>query len=288
MIIDFQSEYGKLLHDDMPHQYQNREKTAFLLDAIGKQLDDVKAFLCSVMIHRTLSTTSGIQLDYIGSIVAMTRAEAKRMFNRTGDLSDAFYRRALYYKIMLNFSSSTYGDILKYLRLYFSRVGEESDFVPRNDRDILGFHITEEVQHPAAIIVESGDGTSDDNPLPTSQEINAMVETKIPRGGGIGIRYRIWTAEDFNTYFKMLTKNLIDIECAVEPFGSWNENNASHIWLVDENGNILADADGDLYVYEHKHLVHDYYANEASNILTADKSEQERDVIIGDEHLVEI
>ncbi|MCD8397522.1 MAG: DUF2612 domain-containing protein [Lachnospiraceae bacterium] len=115
------AKYAKQLITDLPEQFKGKERIEALLTAIGKQLDDVAAFYDDLNNRRSLSTSTGKQLDMLGSILGLTRAEAGELIADVDTvLDDDTYRYILGYKIMLNFGNSTYYDIVRGIRQFYN------------------------------------------------------------------------------------------------------------------------------------------------------------------------
>lgn len=93
-----------------------------LLEVIGKQFDDLKAFYDSLNTERSLATAIGAQLDGIGSIAVLKRSEAGLLIQDNEDfvIDDETYRYILAYKIMLNSGSATYYDIIRSIKQFYN------------------------------------------------------------------------------------------------------------------------------------------------------------------------
>lgn len=114
-------DYGTKLITDLPDQFKGKPRIEALMMAIGRQLDELKEFYDDLNVNRALSTAEGVQLDMIGSIVGLTRAEAGELIAIEGiSIEDDVYRSLLGYKIMLNTSTATYYDIVHGIRDYYN------------------------------------------------------------------------------------------------------------------------------------------------------------------------
>lgn len=96
---------------DVPEQFKHQMNIKVLLDAFAAQLDDLATFFRDLITARTIASAQGKQLDYIGDIVDLTRAEATAISTRDSIMDDDMYRRYLLYKIALNMSNCTLQDI---------------------------------------------------------------------------------------------------------------------------------------------------------------------------------
>lgn len=135
-------EYSVKLMDDVPEQFKNQYNIRVLLDAMAKQLNDLATFYRDLLTARTIAGAAGKQLDYIGDIVSLTRAEASAIAALTdAAMDDALYRRYLLYKISLNTSTCTLQDIY--------------DAVSAFSNDVAFY--SEDIEHQATIILEMSD-----------------------------------------------------------------------------------------------------------------------------------
>ena len=108
------------LIDDFPQQFKgkkNIEAIATVLDKQVKQLTDV---FHSIMFDTALDTAVGKQLDRIGEIVGLTRAEATKLCGKDAyftALDDEKYRAYLKYKAYKNSNGCTYYDLIAELKM---------------------------------------------------------------------------------------------------------------------------------------------------------------------------
>lgn len=133
--------YEAKLMEDVPEQFKNQDKIRVMFQAFAQQLDDLATFYRDLLTARTIYSAVGKQLDYIGDIVCLTRAEASAISALGGIMDDDLYRRYLLYKISLNTSSCTLQDIY--------------DAVQGFAKDIALYH--EDINHQATIILEMSD-----------------------------------------------------------------------------------------------------------------------------------
>ena len=135
------AEYELKLMQDVPEQFKRQPNIKVLLDAMAAQLDELATFYRDLLTARTIANAEGKQLDYIGDIVCLTRAEASAI-SATGDImDDDMYRRYLLYKITLNTSTCTLQDIYEAIHAF--------------SHDIALYR--EDVAHQATIILEMSD-----------------------------------------------------------------------------------------------------------------------------------
>ena len=126
---------------DVPEQFKRQANIRVLFNALAKQLNSLATFYRDLLTARTIANAVGKQLDYIGDIVSLTRAEASAI-SAMGDLmDDDLYRRYLLYKISLNTSDCTLQDIY--------------DAVQAFAKDVALY--SEDIKHQATIILEMSD-----------------------------------------------------------------------------------------------------------------------------------
>ncbi len=115
------ADYATKLIKDLPDQFKGKERIEALLTAVGRQMDELAQFYDDLNEKRSLSTAEGVQLDRIGSILGLSRAEAGALIaDDDTALDDETYRYILGYKIMLNTSRSTYYDIVRGIRQFYN------------------------------------------------------------------------------------------------------------------------------------------------------------------------
>lgn len=126
---------------DVPEQFKRQPNIKVLLDALAAQLDELATFYRDLLTARTIANAEGKQLDYIGDIVCLTRAEASAISASSGIMDDDLYRRYLLYKISLNTSSCTLQDIYDAVHAFSSDIALYS----------------EDIMHQATIILRMSD-----------------------------------------------------------------------------------------------------------------------------------
>ena len=114
-------DYAAALKSDLVEQFKGKPRIEALMDAVGRQLQDVYHFFAELQVGRCLDHASGELLDGIGDIVGLTRKEAGLLSGSAGAMtviSDADYRIYLIYKILRNTSDCTYRDIVTGLQMF--------------------------------------------------------------------------------------------------------------------------------------------------------------------------
>jgi hypothetical protein len=188
-IEDYSPDFLEALLGDELEQFKGDGKTVnrAMLEALSACLQDVVGALLDLNRLRTLDEAQGAQLDGIGDIVKLTRAQAGMLSNEvTTDfasidgtvlanvttptdllerhatygiipfdvIDDDRYREYLRYKIFLNSNHCTYPDLMKALRMFWS----ESPVTYAEDIDLENG-----VEYHATILLDSGTLTPDQN-----------------------------------------------------------------------------------------------------------------------------
>ena len=128
------SDYAKKLKSDLLEQFKNRPRIDALLEVIGKQFDDIAKFYNQIRTETDVETAVGKQLDGIGDIVVLPRADVEKMMSGQEEFAntdDDTYRRYLIYKILKNTCNCTYADIMKAIGMFWKgpplRYSEDPD-----------------------------------------------------------------------------------------------------------------------------------------------------------------
>ena len=188
--------YANTLTEDMPWQFRHKDNIEVLIQAIAHQLQDVYDFFTDLDINRRIDNAEGVQLDRIGDIVCLSRAQAGLL---TGSpitvpvLNDETYRKYLKYKILLNTSSCTYKDLMNGFSLFLD------DTV----------YYREDLDKPATIVLKgSNDVTS------------ILASMPITRAAGVGV---------------FIEENIQKSEQVFTPyFGTFYEDTVTVRWSTDE------------------------------------------------------
>lgn len=153
---------------DLVEQFRDRPKLKVLLDAVGRQLNEVKTFFEDLGSKRDLKTAEGAQLDGIGDIVVLSRYEAGVLALAAESvyvLQDEPYRDYLIYKIWKNTNSCTYWDIMKGLRIFWDRP----------------LYYREDPEHPACIIFDTGE-------MEGFVDTRRLMSMPLIKSAGVGLR----------------------------------------------------------------------------------------------------
>ena len=146
--------FAKQIRLDLVEQFREQPNIESLADVVARQMEEVWDFYKQLQTERTVKTAVGKQLDGIGNIVDLTRADVGKF---TGTpipfdiLDDETYRKFLIWKILKNTSYTTYPDIIKAFKMFWD----------------YPLYYTEDPSQPATMIFDTGemDGFVDTSPL---------------------------------------------------------------------------------------------------------------------------
>ena len=201
-------EYSRKLMDDVPEQFKNQYNIRVLLNVLAQQLNELATFYRDLITARTIAGASGKNLDRIGDIVCLTRAEATAVSALTGEeMDDAMYRRYLLYKITLNSSACTLQDIYDAVRAFSNDVAFYS----------------EDIEHQATIILEM------------SEALYHMFQNfKFSKPAGVQILYNVFSTDNgdgfgLKSYFSYypIDKITIDWTMVIDEELGLEQNNYS-------------------------------------------------------------
>ena len=117
-------DYLTKLRGDLLEQFRGRPNIEVVQRALARQLEEVYEFFVQLSTLRWLHTAKGVQLDNIGDIVVLSRADALAVSEKADQyvpMDDETYRLYLAWKIALNTSNCTHSDIRKAMRLFWER-----------------------------------------------------------------------------------------------------------------------------------------------------------------------
>lgn len=107
------------IEDDLLEQFKGKINIKVVCEAINRQMSELAEAFNEILLYTDLNNASGKQLDYIGDIVCLTRAQAALLTGKDkyfDTTDDEWYRRYLKYKAIVSSSSCTYYDLTAALR----------------------------------------------------------------------------------------------------------------------------------------------------------------------------
>jgi len=168
--VDNYLNWLRKLQDDLIEQFRGQPKIAVFQKAVARQFEELYAFYYQLYILQWLDKAEGAQLDGIGNIVDLSRTDALIWANMAGlnaPMDDALYRMYLLFKIFLNTSEGTYGDVVRTLKMFWPDTS---------------FFYSEYVDIPATMFF-----TSESLPLTTDLRILRIV-TRV-KAAGVALKF---------------------------------------------------------------------------------------------------
>lgn len=110
------------LIEDFPWQFRGKPKIEALCQCWDRQFEEIFFCLEQMKLILDVDRAQGAQLDRIGDIVVLSRADAGLLAAQAGNLDfdvidDVRYRKYLKYKILENTSNATYKDIISAIKM---------------------------------------------------------------------------------------------------------------------------------------------------------------------------
>lgn len=161
-------DYSGRLLEDLAQQFKNKPHITALMETIGFQLQELAGFYESLQTDRSIQTAQGVQLDGIGDIVQLSRAEAGKLASIANPdklIDDTVYRQYLIHKIFVNTNICTYPDIIRSLRLFWDK--------PLRYR--------EDPEQPATMIFET-------ETLSPEDDVPKLINAPLVKAAGVSIK----------------------------------------------------------------------------------------------------
>lgn len=105
---------------DMPIQFIGKKNIEVLIKAFARQMQELDVVFEELNTKTDLDTATGQNLDYVGTIIPLTRKEAGDLAGMgvaDSVISDERYRKYLQYMMLRNTSECTYYDIMKSIEI---------------------------------------------------------------------------------------------------------------------------------------------------------------------------
>lgn len=226
--------------EDFPQQFQGKKNISILVKAFSRQLDEVEQAFRDIDSLTTLDRAYGKTLDYIGSILNLSRKDAHVILRKTdtAEITDDVYRAVLQYKAIKNTCDCTYEDIMGSMKMLW-------------DMDPVEYY--EDPNRPATIYIRMP--TMDiDIADPTAKRILAI------KPSGVAIIYKIIYITGINT--AGTEKSYLPQIVVRMAFPFWQKKILDGSWNLD--GSIFLDA-----VFQKLPVRCKYYIAEIKNSETA-------------------
>jgi len=117
-------DYLEKLRADMLEQFRGKPNIEAFNKALARQLSELHGFFAQLLSLRSLQGSEGAQLDGIGSIVALSRADAlsvAQTAEKHVPMDDATYRLYLIWKKSLNTTGCTHKDVYGALKMFWDK-----------------------------------------------------------------------------------------------------------------------------------------------------------------------
>lgn len=172
-------DFSEKLREDLVEQFKEQPVIDALMQAIGKQMNDVYDFFTALREERWVQTAVGKQLDGVGDIVVLSRKEAGELAcfkESVYVLKDEEYRNYLIYKIWKNTCDCTYSDIIKAFRMFWDKP----------------LYYSEKPDYPATMFFETGELTPED-------DAQRLLDAPFIKAAGVAIKVIAYTVNPLMT-----------------------------------------------------------------------------------------
>lgn len=162
-------DYREKMVSDLLEQFRGKKNIGVIVESYAAQLQEVYEFLLSLLNLLDLDACTGAQLDLIGSIVVLTRYDARVMVGESYEgevLDDGLYRKLIKWKILRNTNDCTYWSIMKGIKMFW----DKTPVYYRTDPEI-----------PATILLTTPPLAPETNP-------RDLLEMPIIRPGGVDLK----------------------------------------------------------------------------------------------------
>lgn len=105
---------------DIPQQFLGKKNIEVLINAFARQMQELEQVFAELDTKTDLCAAIGQNLDYVGSIIPLTRKEAGELAgvdDAEPVISDERYRQYLRYKMLQNTSDCTYYDVMQAIEI---------------------------------------------------------------------------------------------------------------------------------------------------------------------------
>lgn len=109
--------------NDIPGQFHEKKNIEILIKAFSRQLQEAQKMFADLYEKTDLDVATGQNLDYVGTIIPLTRKEAGELAGigvTDPVISDERYRQFLRYKNLVNTNECTYYDLMDGLALLWN------------------------------------------------------------------------------------------------------------------------------------------------------------------------
>ena len=229
---------------DFPQQFLGQPRIETLVSAFARQLQEVERVFSDINEKTGLETATGQNLDYVGTVIPLTRKEAAilagavRQNLSTVMSDDEAYRKLLKYQRLVNTNECTYYDLM-----------EGASFLL--DTETTPIHYSENPDKPATIILSSSSLTFEDG-------FDDLLHVAFIRPAGVGVEWHIDLSRDCLRAPLRIAPVTGDVYIRLTIPAPSTDNIYEHMLFVMDNGDVYEyagegntsyelDADGNLY-----------------------------------------
>lgn len=175
------------IHDawlrDLPQEFQDRPKINVFIEAFSRQMEEVLEMFIELYSATDLESAYGQSLDYVGTIIPLSRKEAMAMFHTNQTLDDELYRKFLKFKLQRMTNECTYYDLVESMK------------------NLFGFNVIyykEPEDSPATIVLEIPD-------LMMTEENQWIFDYPLIKASGVGLKIKKFDIQkiEMNEYVTM-------------------------------------------------------------------------------------
>lgn len=165
---------------DFPQQFQGKKNIEMLIKAFARQLQEIRDVFDDLDTKLDIDTAVGQNLDYVGTIIPLSRKEAGELDGYDASepvISDERYRQLLRYKNLADTNDCTYYTLMEGLSLLWGDIP---------------IYYSEDPARPAAIILDTREmeGTVDTRPF---------FRTPLIRSAGVTLWLYVRTRTEMET-----------------------------------------------------------------------------------------
>ena len=209
---------------DLPQQFQGKERIEILISAFAKQLQEVEQVFADLNDLTDVDTATGKNLDYVGTIIPLSRKEAGILageINPDVIITDERYRRFLKYQRLINTNECTYSDIMDGLDLLWG---------------VSPVYYMEDPQRPATIILSI-------NAVSDEESAEDCMITPVLRSAGVGLVIAMRSTSEYPLYVGFMVK-----KGRASVIGCDSTDLRNVVFLADEYGDVLHDELGEALI----------------------------------------
>lgn len=165
---------------DMPWQFQEKPRIAVLVKAFARQIQEIQKVFGDLDTELDLDRATGQNLDYLGTVIPLSRKEAGELAGIRSDetvMPDERYRQFLRYKNLADTSECTYYDMVAGIEMLWK---------------YENIHYLEDPAHPATVIFKTPRMMLD------QEDPVEFRPALCIRASGVGVILKKWYGDSFH------------------------------------------------------------------------------------------